>query len=244
MQFLAASFLETSGMSLSLICAVIGLGFAIYLIKTIVSSPAGNARMKEIAAAIEEGAKAYLARQVRSIAMIAVVITVLVAWFKDMPTAIGFVLGAVCSLAAGFIGMRIAVLANVRTAQGATDESQEGARRGIQRRGGHGLARGRTRAAFGRHFLAGDEQVRAGRRRSRASSASRSARRSSRCSRVSAAAFTRRRRMWARTWSARSSRTWTKTIHATRRRSRTTSATMSAIAPAWRRMFLKPTPCR
>ena len=118
--FIAASFFETSGMSLALVCAGVGLAFAIYLIKSIISSPAGNERMKEIAGAIEEGAKAYLGRQVKSIAVIAVVITVLVAIFKDKETAIGFVLGAVCSLAAGFIGMRVAVLANVRTTQGAT----------------------------------------------------------------------------------------------------------------------------
>ena len=119
MYLLATSFFESSGISLSLVCAGIGLAVALYLIKTIIASPAGNERMTEIAGAIEEGAKAYLGRQVRSIAVIAVVIAVLVAWFKDKETAIGFVLGAVCSLAAGFIGMRIAVLANVRTAQGA-----------------------------------------------------------------------------------------------------------------------------
>ena len=119
MHVIAASFLESSGIPLSLVCAGIGLAFAFYLIKTIIASPAGNERMTEIAGAIEEGAKAYLGRQVRSIAVIAVVITVLVAWFKDWQTAAGFVLGAVCSLAAGFIGMRIAVLANVRTAQAA-----------------------------------------------------------------------------------------------------------------------------
>ena len=84
--------------------------------------------MKQIAGAIEEGAKAYLGRQVRSICMIAVVIVVLLAIFKDMPTAIGFVLGAVCSLAAGFIGMRIAVVANVRTAQGATESPKKALR--------------------------------------------------------------------------------------------------------------------
>ncbi len=117
---IAVSFFETSGMSLALICAGVGLAFALYLIKSIVSSPAGNERMREIAGAIQEGAKAYLGRQIRSISMIAIVITVLVAIFKDKETAIGFVLGAVCSLAAGFIGMRVAVLANVRTTQGAT----------------------------------------------------------------------------------------------------------------------------
>ena len=123
--FLAASFLENSGIGLALVCAAVGLAFALYLIKSIVSSPSGNERMKQIAAAIEEGAKAYLGRQVRTIALIAVVIAVLVAIFKDVPTALGFVLGAVCSLAAGFIGMRIAVIANVRTAQGATESRRK-----------------------------------------------------------------------------------------------------------------------
>jgi K(+)-stimulated pyrophosphate-energized sodium pump len=99
---------------------LVGLGFAGYLIRTILASPAGNERMRQIAASIEEGAKAYLARQLRSIVVIAAVITVLLAIFKDFPTAVGFVLGAACSLVAGFIGMRIAVIANVRTAQGAT----------------------------------------------------------------------------------------------------------------------------
>lgn len=115
-----ASFFVDSGLPLSLVCAVVGLGFALYLIKSILSSPVGNDRMKQIAGAIEEGAKAYLGRQLRSISVIAVVIVVLVAIFKDMPTALGFLIGAVCSLVAGFIGMRIAVVANVRTAQGAT----------------------------------------------------------------------------------------------------------------------------
>ena len=103
-----------------MVCAAVGLAFAFYLIRSIMASPAGNDRMKQIAGAIEEGAKAYLGRQVRSITVVAVVVAGLVAWFKDLPTAVGFVLGAVCSLAAGFIGMRLAVLANVRTAQGAT----------------------------------------------------------------------------------------------------------------------------
>ena len=115
-----AAFLTDSGLALSMVCAVVGLAFALFLIKSILSSPAGNEKMRQIAGAIEEGAKAYLGRQVRTIAVIAVAIAALVAFFKDLPTAAGFVLGAVCSLAAGFIGMRLAVVANVRTAQGAT----------------------------------------------------------------------------------------------------------------------------
>src|SRR4029450_6590060 len=67
------------------------------------------------------GAKAYLNRQVITISSIAVIIFILLFIFKDRPTAIGFVIGAFCSLSAGFIGMRIAVVANVRTTQAATD---------------------------------------------------------------------------------------------------------------------------
>jgi K(+)-stimulated pyrophosphate-energized sodium pump len=121
----AASFLETSGLPISIVLAAVGLAGALYLIKTVVAAPAGNARMKEIAAAIEEGAKAYLHRQLISISAIAFVLTLLIWWFKDMPTAVGFVLGAACSLVAGFVGMRVAVLANVRTTQGATISRQK-----------------------------------------------------------------------------------------------------------------------
>jgi K(+)-stimulated pyrophosphate-energized sodium pump len=110
------SLLLASGLWLSLILAAVGLGCAFYLITTIVAAPAGDGRMKEVAAAIEEGAKAYLNRQVISIGIIAVLIFLLTAYFKGAATAVGFLVGAACSLVAGFIGMRIAVLANVRTA--------------------------------------------------------------------------------------------------------------------------------
>src|SRR6476620_6116289 len=119
MIFLAFNLL-TSGVPLSMVCAVIGLAAAFYLIGVVVRSPSGNQRMREISGAIQEGAKAYLNRQVITISSIAVVIFILLFFFKDHPTAIGFVIGAFCSLAAGFIGMRIAVLANVRTAQAAS----------------------------------------------------------------------------------------------------------------------------
>src|ERR1700693_2212808 len=102
-----ADFFVSAGVPISLVCALPGLGFAFYLIKTILASSAGNDRMKQIAGAIEEGAKAYLGRQVRSIATLAAVLVVLLAIFKDLPTAVGCLLGAVCSLAAGFIGMRV-----------------------------------------------------------------------------------------------------------------------------------------
>ena len=119
MTALALNLLD-SGVHLSMVCAVIGLVFALVLIGIVMRASAGNDRMREIAAAVQEGAKAYLNRQVVTISVIAVIIFLLLFFFKDHPTAIGFVVGAFCSLSAGFIGMRIAVIANVRTTQAAT----------------------------------------------------------------------------------------------------------------------------
>lgn len=119
MSFLAFNILN-SGVTLSMICAVVGLAFAFFLIKAVIRLSPGNDRMRQIAGAIQEGAKAYLARQVKTISAIAVVIFVLLWFFRDKATATGFLLGAFCSLAAGYIGMRIAVLANSRTTQAAT----------------------------------------------------------------------------------------------------------------------------
>src|SRR5881398_4083990 len=120
MCFLALNLLD-SGVQLSMLCAVIGLIFAFVLIAIVARSPAGNERMRQISGAVLEGAKAYLNRQVVTISVIAVIIFILLFIFKDHPTAIGFVVGAFCSLSAGFIGMRIAVVANVRTTQAATE---------------------------------------------------------------------------------------------------------------------------
>src|SRR6476619_6011562 len=120
--------LLTSGVPLSMVCAVIGLAAAFYLIGLVVRSPSGNQRMQEIAGAIQEGAKAYLNRQVITISSIAAIIFILLFIFKDRPTAIGFVIGAFCSLSAGFIGMRIAVVANVRTTQAATESMNKALR--------------------------------------------------------------------------------------------------------------------
>src|SRR5256714_15673882 len=109
-----------SGVRLSLICAVVGLGCAFVLIAVILRASPGNERMRQISGAVQEGAKAYLNRQVMTISVIAVVIFLLLFFFKDHSTAFGFLLGAFCSLAAGYIGMRIAVLANARVTQAAT----------------------------------------------------------------------------------------------------------------------------
>src|SRR5213596_220566 len=118
MNFLALNMLN-SGVPLSMVCAVICLAFAFFLIAAVIRAPSGNERMREISAAVQEGAKAYLNRQVVTISVIAVIIFILLFIFKDHSTAIGFVIGAFCSLSAGFIGMRIAVIANVRTTQAA-----------------------------------------------------------------------------------------------------------------------------
>src|SRR5947199_92300 len=120
MTFLALDILK-SGVTLSMVGAVLGLLFAFLLIKAVVRLSPGNDRMRQIAGAVEEGAKAYLKRQVVTISVIAAVIFVLLFIFRDKFTAIGFVIGAFCSLSAGYIGMRIAVLANTRTAQAASE---------------------------------------------------------------------------------------------------------------------------
>lgn len=116
-------FFTTYGIWISLAYGLLGLCFAGFLIPWMLRSSPGNERMKQIAGAIEEGAKAYLNRQIVSISLIAVVILVLLLLFKDWPTSVGFLIGAVCSLAAGYTGMRIAVMANTRTAQAATDST-------------------------------------------------------------------------------------------------------------------------
>src|SRR5436853_7874829 len=119
MVFLALNLLDF-GVPLSMGCAAIGLVFALILIAIVIRASAGNERMRQISAAVQEGAKAYLNRQVVTISVIAVIIFLLLYFFKDHPTAIGFVIGAFCSLSAGFIGMRVAVIANVRTTQAAS----------------------------------------------------------------------------------------------------------------------------
>src|SRR5450432_2854888 len=128
MTLLALSILD-SGVSLAMLCAAAGLVFAFILIFSVIRASPGNARMQEIAGAVQEGAKAYLHRQVVTISAIAAVIFVLLFIWKDHATAIGFVVGAACSLSAGFIGMRIAVLANIRTTQAAATRSRTAAMR-------------------------------------------------------------------------------------------------------------------
>jgi K(+)-stimulated pyrophosphate-energized sodium pump len=110
----------------SMLCAGLALLYGLVTSRSVLGTSAGNAKMQEIAAAIQEGAGAYLNRQYTTIAIVGVVVTVLIGAFLGAYAAVGFLIGAICSGAAGYIGMLVSVRSNVRTAEAARLGLQQG----------------------------------------------------------------------------------------------------------------------
>jgi K(+)-stimulated pyrophosphate-energized sodium pump len=116
-----SEFFQDHSVLFALICAAVGVAWAVVLTVRLLKLPAGSERMQEIARAVQEGASAYLRRQYLTIAGVAAVLFIGIGLWNDLGwgTAFGFLIGAVLSASAGFIGMNVAVRANVRTAEAA-----------------------------------------------------------------------------------------------------------------------------
>ena len=106
-----------TALTIAIVAAVAAVLYGAALVRWVLALPAGDDRMREIASAIQEGAEAYMRRQYSLVAIVAVVIALLLWLFLDLTTAVGFLIGAIASALAGFIGMSVAVRANARTAE-------------------------------------------------------------------------------------------------------------------------------
>src|SRR5215469_8015484 len=122
------AFPPGTGIWIALVCALLALVAALFLIRKVIGYSPGDDKMRRVAGAIQEGAKAYLNRQLLSVGIIAVIVFFLLGFTRDFFTAFGFVIGATCSMAAGYIGMRVAVMSNSRVAQVAATSTEGAAR--------------------------------------------------------------------------------------------------------------------
>ncbi len=111
---------------LIIVCGLIAIGYSVWAAREVLAADAGTPRMQEIAAAIQEGATAYLRRQYTTIGAVGIVVFVIIAWFLSLTVAVGFLIGAILSGAAGFAGMMVSVRANVRTAQASSQSLAAG----------------------------------------------------------------------------------------------------------------------
>src|SRR5689334_22963326 len=115
------NWIKDSAVGIALVCSLVAIAYGLYLTRWLLKLSPGNERMREISRAVQEGAAAYLKKQYTTIAYVAIVPFLLLGFYDKLGwgTAVGFLIGAALSAAAGFIGMNVAVRSNVRTAEAA-----------------------------------------------------------------------------------------------------------------------------